>query len=81
MSTQSPEPWVDNNRPILTQANWNRARDCVNGCAGLNPTALPLVIEKGWALIAALQKADVRVWEAKEVQEFRKVLLHAQEPG
>ena len=76
MSTQSPEPWVDNNRPILTQANWNRARDCVNGCAGLNPAAYRRLVE----LVNRFQEQHWQITTA-DVDDIATALAHAQEPG
>lgn len=38
-SKHTPEPWPDVPVPVLTQEDYDRARECVNACAGMDDPA------------------------------------------
>ena len=71
----TPEPWKEQEIPVTLykQADYDRARSCVNGCAGLNPEAYRQVVEALQALM------DAPSWEAMQpaFQQAREALANA----
>lgn len=65
----TPEPWPDADSRILrlSQADYDHAKDCVDALAGINPEAVPELIELakhmvnsgGWASDLHMLAVDV----------------------
>lgn len=65
------------NPAAVSRANVDRVIACVNGCAGINPEAVPAVIEKAWHVYVGLLQSPA-AWAAMD-ERLRSDLdgLHA----
>lgn len=88
MSNHTPEPWyydegqlysrlegcVDINEP----RNLDRAVACVNACAGINPEAVPDVVEALRELLRryiAIARSDAANWGVTDDDDINRILL------
>ena len=66
----------------LTEDDYYRARDCVNGCAGLNPAAYKECITVLQALESVLSSRGVKDWFPINMrQAIQAALAASQEPS